>query len=66
MTDVQYALNDVVIKCYNGMAQSVCVAFDTLYKDSMLGSVAGDDTILMITRNEQEAARLAEDIKKLL
>ena len=64
--NVQCAFNDVVIKCYNGMAQSVCVAFDTLYKDNMLGSVAGDDTILIITRTEQDAVRLAEDIKKLL
>ena len=60
---VQYALNDVVIKCYNGMAQSVCVAVDSLFSGRMLGTVAGDDTILLIAASEDDAMRLAGELK---
>ena len=44
---MDYALNNVVIKCFGGMASSVCVALDALFHDMMLGSLAGDDTIIV-------------------
>ncbi len=63
---IDYAMNDIVIKCYNGMAQSVCVAIDALYENTMLGSVAGDDTILIIVRSEEEARLFAAELNKML
>ncbi|MBR0466665.1 MAG: hypothetical protein IJJ40_04135 [Clostridia bacterium] len=63
---VDYALNNVVIKCQNGMAQSVCVAVDVLFNDKMLGSIAGDDTVLIITKTEQNAENLSNEIKTML
>ena len=60
---VDYALNDIVIKCYNGMASSVCVAVDSVFGDRMLGTIAGDDTIFIIARTEADAANLAEELK---
>ena len=62
---VDYAINNVVIKCYTGMASSVCVAVDTLFADRMLGSLAGDDTIFIVTRSEKESVELTEKIKKI-
>lgn len=59
---VEYAVNNVVVKCYNGMASSVCVAIDTIYANRMLGSIAGDDTIFIITRDEKSAQLLAQEI----
>ena len=64
--DVQYALNNVVIKCRAGMAQSVCVAIDGAFSDYMIGTIAGDDTVLAITKNESASASLVEKIKELL
>ena len=64
--DVQYALNDIVIKCYNGMAQSVCIAVDALFNDKMIGTIAGDDTILAVTHSETEAEVLTTEIKALI
>lgn len=61
-----YAQNDVVIKCYSGMASSVAVALDSLYSDKMLGSIAGDDTIFIISRTENDAKLLSNEIKKIL
>lgn len=60
---VDYAVNDIVIKCYNGMASSVCVAVDTIFGNRMLGTIAGEDTIFIIARSAEDAANLAEEIK---
>ncbi len=63
---VDFALNNVVIKCYTGMASSACVALDALYHDKMLGSLAGDDTIFIVTRSEKESEELVESLKKMV
>lgn len=63
---VRYAMNDVVIKCYQGMAQSACVALDKMFHDIFLGTLAGDDTIFVITKNESDAAALVEKLKKIM
>ena len=63
---VKYSLNNVVIKCDNGMAQSACVAVDELYGDMMLGSLAGDDTIIVVTSSEADSKKLSDSLNKLL
>lgn len=64
--DVRYAVNNIVVKCYNGMASSACVAIDTLFGGEILGSLAGDDTIIIICANELDAKALAEKLLKLI
>ncbi len=63
---VRYSMNDVVIRCHSGMASSACVAVDHLYKDIIVGSLAGDDTIFIITESQSDAHKLTESLKKLL
>ena len=63
---IDYSLNNVVIKCDNGMAMSVCVTVDELFGDMMLGSLAGDDTIIIVTSGEHQSKLLSENLKKLL
>ena len=63
---VRYSLNNVVIKCENGMASSACVAVDELFGEMMLGSLAGDDTIIIVTESESHSKQLCESLKKLL
>ena len=65
-TDVIYSMNTVIVKCYAGMASSACVALDQLFSDTVLGSLAGDDTVFAITAGEQESVRLCSKLKKLL
>ena len=60
---VDCALNDIVIKCYTGMASSVCVAVDTVFGSRMLGTIAGDDTIFIIARTAEDAANLAQELR---
>ncbi|MGN0493432.1 MAG: arginine repressor [Acutalibacteraceae bacterium] len=63
---VSFSLNNVVIKCYTGMAQGACVAVDEMFGDMMLGSLAGDDTIIIVTAGETQSARLTAELNKLL
>lgn len=56
---VDYALNTVVIKCHAGMAQAACAALDKTDCADIVGTIAGDDTIFVLMRNEAEASRLA-------
>jgi len=63
---VRYSLNNVVIKCENGMASSACVAVDELFGEMMIGSLAGDDTIIIVTESESHSKQLCNSLKKLL
>lgn len=62
---VDFALNNVVIKCFGGMASSVCVAVDALFGSMMLGSLAGDDTIIIVTRSEEHSRALLNEFGKI-
>ncbi len=64
--DVDYSLNNVVINCRTGMASSACVALDILFKDMMIGSLAGDDTIIVVTKGEEASQEFVESVKNLL
>ena len=55
---VDYALNNVVIRTGAGMAQAVAAALDQFNFDQVLGSVAGDDTILIVTRSSAASEEL--------
>lgn len=63
---VAYSLNNVVINCHSGMASSACVAVDELFGDMMLGSLAGDDTIIIVTLGTEQSKALCESLNKLL
>jgi len=63
---IDYAENIVVIKCYVGMANAACAALDSVQWEGIVGTIAGDDTILCIMRDKQIAAKLAGQLLKLL
>ncbi len=64
--DVDNAMNLVVITCLTGMANAVCAALDGLRWEKVVGTVAGDDTVLVITKTPETALELKEDLKKLI
>jgi arginine repressor len=41
----------------------VALLLDQTYHSLMLGSVAGDDTIIVVTRNEDDAKLLASNLQ---
>ncbi len=63
---VEYACNDVVIKCRAGAAQAVSSLIDGMDSKLIIGTVAGDDTIIVIAKGESEAAQYCEHFKELL
>ena len=66
VTSIKSALNDVIIKCHTGAASGACAAIDMMFGDELLGTIAGDDTILAITEDAESAASLVEKLTKLL
>jgi len=56
--------NLVLIKAAAGTAPGVAAALDAAELEDILGSVAGDDTILVITTTEESGVRLADTIDK--
>ena len=64
--NIDYAMNDIVIKCYSGMANAACAAFDSMNYSEVVGTLAGDDTIFVITRTEKDATELAKKLNNIL
>lgn len=59
---IDCAFNDIVIKCYAGMASGACVAVDYFFSGMIMGSLAGDDTILIITKTPDIARQLTDKL----
>lgn len=59
------AQNIVVLKCHPGMADAACKLVDEQNFDVVVGSIAGDDTVFILTKNEIHAANLLERLKQL-
>ena len=63
---VDCAGNIVVVKCAAGMANAVCAAMDSLHWESIVGTLAGDDTIFCVIRTPEEAENLAGQLQTML
>ncbi len=58
--------NIIVIKTLPGTAPAVGAAIDSLPWDEILGSVAGDDTILVVVASKGEVAEISDKFHSLL
>jgi transcriptional regulator of arginine metabolism len=65
MLSVDKAENQIVLKTTPGTAQAVAAAIDAAQWDNVLGTVGGDDTILIITRGKEAASEISERMSKL-
>lgn len=54
----------VIVKTTAGGGQGVAAALDAAHLDEIVGSIAGDDTILVVTDNEQDAESVKVGIEK--
>lgn len=66
VVNIDYALNTVVIKCHVGMAQAVCAKLDIINFHDVVGTLAGDDTIFVLVRNEQIAVEFVSELNNLI
>ena len=60
------AKNIVAIKTVSGMAGAVCAAIDAMKFQEMVGSIAGDDTIICIIRDDEEAVKIMKKLRKIV
>lgn len=61
---VERAENLVVVKSVAGGAQGVAAAVDAAAIGGVLGTIAGDDTILVIARDADGAGRFVEELER--
>ncbi|MCL2106263.1 MAG: hypothetical protein FWH26_04275 [Oscillospiraceae bacterium] len=54
----------VCVRCGAGMANAACTAVDALRLESVVGSLAGDDTIFLLCRSEEAALAVREEMER--
>lgn len=62
---IDTAQNIVVLKCLTGMANAVCEVMDKLQWDDVVGTLAGDNTIFVLTKDSSAANRIAAELKRM-
>ena len=63
---VDVAQNLVVIKTITGMANAAAFALDTMKISEIVGTIAGDDNVLIILRDNESAENFFEQTKEML
>ena len=60
------AQNILVVKTVSGMAMAVAAAIDAMQFQEVVGSIAGDDTIMMAVRTVEDTQQLMDKIRDLM
>ena len=66
VTSFDVAQNIVVLKTMPGLASAACAAIDGMEISNLVGSLAGDDTALLIMRSSEAAMEFSDEIHKML
>lgn len=66
VTNFDYAQNIIVIHTLPGLANAAASALDAMNMSVVLGSIAGDDTVIVVMRDTNAAAAFCGEIKGLL
>ena len=60
------AQNLLVVKTAVGLAMAVVATIDALSMKEIMGCIAGDDTILVITRTSEDCLRVMKKLRKIV
>ena len=66
VTGVDHAGNLVVVKTYPGMAQAAAAALDSMEYPEIIGSIAGDDTVLLVIRSAEATRAFSLELQGLI
>ncbi len=66
VVSMEQAGNLLVIKTVSGMAMAVAAAIDAVKLEGIVGSIAGDDTILCAVKTEEQVASVMESMQALI
>ena len=61
-----YAQNIIVVRTLPGLASAAGSAIDAMNMHAVVGSLAGDDTVMIVMRDSNSAAAFCGEIKNLL
>src|SRR5882757_4232941 len=65
VVEIRQAQNLLVVKTTVGSAQPVAAALDASHWPEVVGTIAGDDTVLVIASDKKKAQALARRIREL-
>ena len=60
---IDYAINMVAVSCHAGSAPAACAVLDRMQLPEIVGTIAGDDTIFILTRSEASAKQLIKTLE---
>lgn len=66
VTSFDYAQNIIVIHTLPGLANAAASALDAMSRSVVLGTLAGDDTVIAIMRDTNSAAAFCGEIRSLM
>lgn len=66
MSGMGMAQSLLVVKTVSGMAMAVAAALDAMHMKEIVGTIAGDDTIMLAVRSAEEAEVVREKIGRVL
>ena len=66
VTGFDYAQNIIVVRTLPGLASAAGSAIDSMSMSMVVGTLAGDDTVMIVMRDNNSAAAFCGEIKNLL
>ena len=66
LTSIDIGQNMIVIRTVPGMAMGVAAALDALNWKEILGCIAGDDTVMCVSRDVEQAKTAADKLKGIV
>ena len=66
IVSIDHAQNIVVIKTMAGLANAAAAAVDGMNVSYMVGSLAGDDTALLVMRDAESARNFCEEVHEMI
>ena len=66
ITGFDYAQNIIVIRTMPGLASAAASAIDAMSMSVVVGTLAGDDTVMIVMRDNNAAAAFCGEIQNLL
>lgn len=63
---INYAQNIVVVKTLSGLAGGACEALDQMDVNGVIGTLAGENTVLIVMKDTASAELMCRDIQAML
>ena len=64
--NINIAKNLIVVKTHSGMANAAGAAIDAINFPETIGSIAGDDTVLLVFSSDENAEMIAQKLGKMI